>query len=71
MLFAIKGWWISDYIAIHENQQATLTVECLASATAIEFNITMLNEIHSLFPEFEAVQRKSLERLIVSMRNEF
>ena len=36
--FAIKDWWISDYIAIHNNESATLTIECLKESTIIEFN---------------------------------
>lgn len=36
--FAIKNWWISDYIAIHSNELATLTIECLTESTIIEFN---------------------------------
>lgn len=29
--FAIKNWWISDFIAIYNNEFATLTVECSSS----------------------------------------
>lgn len=67
LLFAIRNWWISDYIAIHNNEYATLTVECLTKSTIIEFNAKQLNEIHSLFPEFEPFQRNNLERHVVSL----
>ena len=36
--FAIKDWWISDYIAIHSDELATLTVECLTDSNIIEFD---------------------------------
>jgi CRP-like cAMP-binding protein len=65
--FAIKDWWISDYIAIHSNETATLTVECLTDSNIIEFNANKLDGIHSLFPEFEPFQRKNLERHVVSL----
>ena len=68
LLFAIKDWWISDYIAIHDNEYATLTVESLTDATVIEFNAKKLNEIHDLFPEFEPLQRRNLERHVVSLQ---
>ena len=68
LLFAIKNWWISDYIAIHDNTYATLTVESLTDATVIEFNAKKLDEIHSLFPEFEPLQRQNLERHVVSLQ---
>ena len=65
--FAIKDWWISDYIAIYTNEKATLAVECLTDAKIIEFNAQKLNDIHSIYPEFEAFYRKSLERHVVSL----
>ncbi|MFT6745373.1 MAG: CRP-like cAMP-binding protein, partial [Bacteroidia bacterium] len=36
--FAIKNWWISDYIAIHSDESATLTVECLKESEVVKFN---------------------------------
>ena len=65
--FAIKNWWISDYIAIHNNESATLTIESLTESTVIEFNAQKLIGIHSLFPEFEPFQRNNLERHVVSL----
>ena len=65
--FAIKDWWISDYIAIHTDELATLTVECLTDSKVIEFNAKELDRIHSLFPEFETYQRHNLERHVVSL----
>ena len=65
--FAIKNWWISDFIAIYNNELATLTVESITDSNIIEFNAKELDKIHSLFPEFEAFQRKNLERHVVSL----
>lgn len=65
--FAIKNWWISDYIAIHNNESATLTVECLKESSVIEFNAKKLNGIFKLFPEYEPFQRNLLERHVVSL----
>ena len=66
--FAIKNWWISDYIAIHTNELATLTVECLEDSTIIEFNAKEINGILDLFPEYEPFQRYILERHVVSLQ---
>ena len=65
--FAVKDWWISDFIAIYNNELATLTVECITDSKVIEFNAKDLDKIHSLFPEFEPYQRKNLERHVVSL----
>jgi CRP-like cAMP-binding protein len=65
--FAVKNWWISDYIAIHNDEYATLTVECLTDSRVIEFNAKELDEILTRFPEYEPFQRNILERHIVSL----
>lgn len=65
--FAIKEWWISDFIAIYNDELASLTVECLKDSQVIEFNPKDLNDIHSLFPEFEPFQRNNLESHVVSL----
>ncbi len=65
--FAIRDWWISDFIAIYGNEPASLTVECISDSSVIEFNAQKLNEIYLQFPEFEPFQRKNLERHVVSL----
>ncbi len=65
--FAIKNWWISDYIAIHNDEAATLTVECLKDSTVIEFNAQEINGILYQYPEYEPFQRFILERHVVSL----
>ena len=65
--FAIKNWWISDFMAIYNNELSTLTIECITDSNIIEFNVKKLEEIYSIFPEFEVFQRKNLERHIVSL----
>ena len=66
--FAIKENWISDYIAIHGNELATLTIECLTESNIIEFNAIKINGMLTLFPELEPFQRGNLERLFVSLQ---
>jgi CRP-like cAMP-binding protein len=65
--FAIKDWWISDFMAIYNHEPASLTVECITDSVVLEFNAQKLNEIYLQFPEFEAFQRKNLEKHIVSL----
>ena len=66
--FAIKDNWISDYIAIHGDEFATLTIECLTESNIIEFNAKELDGMLALFPELEPFQRGNLERLFVSLQ---
>ncbi|MFD1553227.1 Crp/Fnr family transcriptional regulator [Putridiphycobacter roseus] len=65
--FAIENWWISDYIAIHNHELATLTVACITDSKLIEFDAKALNHILTLFPEYEPFQRYILERHLVSL----
>ena len=65
--FGVKNWWISDYIAIHNHETATLTIECLKESKVIEFNAEKLNNALLLFPEYEPFQRNLLERHVVSL----
>lgn len=67
LLFAIKNWWMSDYMAIYNKEYAMLTVESLTESKVIEFNSKELIEIHTRFPEFEPFQRVNLERHVVSL----
>jgi CRP-like cAMP-binding protein len=64
---AIKNWWISDYIALHNNELATLTIESLKESTVIEFKAKHFEEMFTRFPEYESFQRRILERHVVSL----
>ncbi|MGL1904227.1 MAG: Crp/Fnr family transcriptional regulator [Fibrobacterales bacterium] len=66
--FAVKNWWISDYIAIHSDEHASLAIECLTDSNVIEFNAAELQNIFIPYPEFEPFQRKILERHVVSLQ---
>ena len=68
LLFAIKDWWMSDYIAIHTNEPASLMVDCLIDTTVLEFDSKKLSNSLNLFPEFEPFQRYTLERHVVSLQ---
>lgn len=65
--FAVRDWWISDFIAIYNDEFATLTVECITDSKVIEFKAKALDTIYTRFPEFEAFQRKNLQRHMVSL----
>lgn len=68
LLFAIKNWWISDYIALYNDQPAVLTVESLKESEVIAFNSDKIRDMFALFPELETFQRVNLERHVVSLQ---
>jgi len=66
--FAIKDWWISDFMGLFNHEVSSLTIECITDTTLVEFNLSDIEKIYTLFPEFEAFQRKNLERHINNLQ---
>jgi CRP-like cAMP-binding protein len=66
--FAIKDWWISDFIAILNNEPAQLTVEALQDSEVIEFLVSDIRALRAQFPDLEAIQQKNLQRHLVTLQ---
>ena len=67
--FAVKDDWISDYIAIFNNEMSTQTIECVSDCTLIEVSISEgIETLFSKLPEIEILHRKNLQRHIVSLQ---
>ena len=49
--FAIKDWWISDYIALYSKEKASLTIECLSDSTIIETNTISIEKVFKAYPD--------------------
>ena len=65
--FAIKDWWISDYLALYSKETASLTIECLSDCTIIETNTVSIEKVFKAYPIIETFHRKNLETRIVSL----
>lgn len=65
--FAIKNWWISDYIGYYSNSEAMLNVDCITDCIVIKLNRASIQEVFTRFPEFETFHRKNLERTFVRL----
>jgi hypothetical protein len=57
----------SDYIAIHAQVPAVLTVECLKDSSLIELTTEGTKRLLALFPEYEPYQRGNLELYTMSV----
>ena len=66
--FAIKDWWISDYIAVFNKEKSTQLVECINDSKVIELSIDGIEKLLINFPEIGVFHRKNLERHIVSLQ---
>ncbi|MFK7749234.1 MAG: Crp/Fnr family transcriptional regulator [Kordia sp.] len=63
--FAIKGWWISDYIGYFSETNSVLNIECIEDATLYKVSRNCVSEIYNQVPVTERFIRKKLERAFV------
>lgn len=66
--FAIKNWWISDYIGYFSQTTAVLTIECIQDATLYKVSRESFEEIYDKIPKTERFTRKKIERSFVSLQ---
>jgi CRP-like cAMP-binding protein len=67
--FATKEHWISDYIAIFNEEKSSQIVESITDSTIIEVSIKEgIENVFLRFPDLETLHRKNLQRHIVSLQ---
>jgi len=66
--FAIKNWWISDYIGYFSEAKSMLSIECIHDATLYKISKNDMEEIYTKIPKTETYIRKKLERAFVNFQ---
>lgn len=66
--FAIKNWWISDYIGYFSESKSILNIECLQSAVLYKISKDDMEEIYTKIPKTESYIRKKLERAFMNFQ---
>ncbi|MEM6721089.1 MAG: Crp/Fnr family transcriptional regulator [Bacteroidota bacterium] len=66
--FAIKGWWISDYIGFFSETNAVLNIECIEDAILYKVSRDDVEAIFNKVPKTERYIRKKLQRSFVSFQ---
>lgn len=66
--FAIKDWWISDFISYFKEEKSIMTIECLTDATICRISKENMSEISLKFPQIDPFFRKKLERAFASFQ---
>ena len=56
--FAIKNWWISDYITLYTDKKSIVSIESVTHSKILVIENDKMEEIYNEFPQFEAFQRK-------------
>ena len=66
--FAVKNWWISDYMTLYTNQKSIVSIESLTHSKVLIISNDKLEEFYKEFPDFEVFQRKNFEKRIAALQ---
>lgn len=66
--FAIKNWWISDYITLYTNDKSVVSIESLTASTVLIIDKTKVEDFYKKYPQFETFQRKNFEKRMATLQ---
>ena len=66
--FAIKNWWISDYITLYTDKKSIVSIESVTHSKILVIENAKMEELYNEFPQFEAFQRKNFEKRIAALQ---
>ena len=66
--FAIKNWWISDYITLYTDKKSLVSIESLTHSKILVIKNKNIEQLYTEFPQFEVFQRKNFERRIATLQ---
>lgn len=66
--FAIKNWWISDYMTLFSNENSVVTIESLSPSKIMILEKDKLESFYSKYPEIASLQRTNLENRIATLQ---
>jgi CRP-like cAMP-binding protein len=66
--FAVKNWWISDYMTLYSNEKSIVSIESLTYSKVLIISNDKLEEFYKKFPDFEVFQRKNFEKRIAALQ---
>ena len=66
--FAIKNWWIGDYITLFKNEDTIMSIESLSDSKIIIFEHTELADLYAKYPSLANIQRRGLENRIATLQ---
>lgn len=66
--FAIKNWWISDYITLYTDKKSVVSIESLTHSKILIIKNEDVESFYNLFPRFESFQRKNFEKRTATLQ---
>jgi CRP-like cAMP-binding protein len=66
--FAIKNWWISDYMTLYTNEKSTISIESLTHSKVLVLDKNKTDKLYKEYPPFETFQRKNFEKRTATLQ---
>ena len=66
--FAIKNWWISDYMTLYTNNTSVVSIESVTQSKVLIIEKKSIEKLHKMYPEFETLQGKNFEKRIAALQ---
>lgn len=66
--FAVKDWWISDYISFFTEEKSVMTIECLQDAEIYRLSRNDMNSLCEEIPKIETFFRNKMEKAFASFQ---
>lgn len=66
--FAIKNWWISDYITLYTDNKSVVSIESLTKSKVLIIDKAMVEKFYKKYPQFETFQRKNFEKRMATLQ---
>ena len=66
--FAVKNWWISDYITLYTDNKSIVSIESLTHSKVLIIDNSKVEKFYKEFPQFEIIQRKNFEKRVATLQ---
>ena len=66
--FAIKNWWISDYMTLYTDNKSVVSIESLTHSKILIIENEKVEKFYKEHPRFEVFQRKNFEKRIATLQ---
>jgi CRP-like cAMP-binding protein len=66
--FAVKDWWISDYISFFTEEKSVMTIECLQDVEIYRLSRKDMNSLCEDIPKIETFFRNKMEKAFASFQ---
>ena len=66
--FAIKNWWISDYITLYTDNTSIVSIESVTHSKILLIQNAEIERLYAEFPQFEVFQRKNFQNRVAALQ---